>query len=322
MAKENKVEVNLPSMRDEVISGLKKSQKQLPSKFFYDERGSELFEQITHLEEYYLTRAETEILQENIGDIAECIGSEAMLVELGSGSSKKTRLLLNQLADLSAYVPVDISEEFLLKVVNQLRMDYPKVSIIPVFADYTSHFELPDLDGEYEQQVVFFPGSTIGNFEPGNARSFLKTLASLTDDDSGMLIGVDLKKDRKILEAAYNDEKGVTAQFNKNMLVRLNRELNTDFNIDLFAHRAFYNEGKGRMEMHLVSQIDQQVELDGEQFHFEEGESIHTENSYKYSLEDFKELVQDWYDVEKVWTDEKDYFSLQYLTKNKNDEES
>ena len=302
-------------MLDEVTDGLRQSQKQLPSKFFYDERGSELFEQITYLDEYYPTRTERTILQDNIQQITEVIGPEAMLIELGSGSSSKTRLLLEKLSSLSAYVPVDISEEFLLKVVNQLRMEYPKVSIIPVFADYTSHFELPDLGGGYRNQVVFFPGSTIGNFRPSKAQSFLDTLASVTDSDAGMLVGVDLKKDKEILEKAYNDEQGLTAAFNKNMLERLNRELDADFDVDLFDHCAFYNEEKGRIEMHLVSGCQQTVTIADQEIHFEEGESIHTENSYKYSVDDFKELVSDWYSVEKVWTDDRDYFSLQYLTK-------
>jgi len=311
----NQVKVSEQSMLDEVLDGLQKSQKQLPAKYFYDERGSELFEQITYLDEYYPTRTERLILQQNINEIADVVGPGAMLIELGSGSSSKTRFLLEKLPSLAAYVPVDISEEYLLKVVNQLRMEYPKISIIPVFADYTSSFELPNLSGSYQKQIVFFPGSTIGNFRPPMAQSFLDMLASVTDDQSGMLIGVDLKKDQAVLENAYNDEQGLTAQFNKNMLVRLNRELNANFDVDRFDHRAFYNEQKGRIEMHLVSREQQTVTVAGEEIDFEEGESIHTENSYKYSLDEFQELVSDWYSVEKIWTDDKNYFSLQYLTK-------
>lgn len=312
---ENKITTIKEAMLEEVKEGLGKSQKQLPSKFFYDERGSELFEQITRLEEYYLTRSEREILEENISDISDCIGSNTMLVELGSGSSNKTRLLLDHLHDLSAYVPVDISEEYLLKVVSQLRKDYPRISIIPAFADYTSYFDLPDLSGAYDYQVVFFPGSTIGNFRPDTVRTFMNNLASLTDENSGMLIGVDLKKDKERLEAAYNDKQGITAKFNKNMLVRLNWELNADFEVDQFSHRAFYNEDEGRMEMHLISEAEQTVTIGGEEFMFEKGESIHTENSYKYSLDEFDELVSDWYSVEKIWTDIEDNFSLQFLSK-------
>lgn len=312
---DNRISVRSKSKLEEVKKGLKESPKWLPSKFFYDERGSELFEKITRLQEYYLTRAERAILEDNLADIADSIGSDAMLVELGSGSSKKTRLLLDKLSDLSAYVPVDISEEYLLKVVSKLRRDYPRISIIPVFADYTTNFDLPDLDGNYNKQVVFFPGSTIGNFRPKTTRYFLDNLASLTDGESALLIGVDLKKDKEILEAAYNDKKGVTAKFNKNMLVHLNRELNAGFDVDCFSHRAFYNEEEGRVEMHLISDKEQNIELDGEKFFFEKKESIHTENSYKYSLEEFEELVSDWYSVENVWTDEQQYFSLQFLTK-------
>lgn len=304
------------SMVEEVKEGLSKSQKQLPAKYFYDERGSKLFEQITRLDEYYLTRTEKAILKENISEISKCIGSNAMLVELGSGSSKKTRLLLDQLSDLSAYVPVDISEEYLLKVVSRLRIDYPQIPVIPIFSDYTSDFDLPNLGGDYSRQVVFFPGSTIGNFNPDEIRSFMNNLTAATEKDSGMLIGVDLKKDKKIIEAAYNDSQGITAQFNKNILVRLNLELNADFDVEQFSHRAFFNEKKGRIEMHLISEVEQQVEIAGERFHFGKGESIHTENSYKYSLKEFKKLVSDWYSVEKVWTDDRQYFSLQFLTRN------
>ncbi|NGP89180.1 L-histidine N(alpha)-methyltransferase [Aliifodinibius halophilus] len=300
-------------MRTEVLEGLQQQQKELPAKLFYDEKGSELFEQITYLDEYYLTRTERAILQENIEEISEQVGPKPMLIELGSGSSSKTRLLFEKLSSIAAYVPVDISEEYLLKVVNSLRMEYPKISIIPVFADYTSEFDLPDLGDSYEKQLVFFPGSTIGNFRPAEAKSFLSALASVTDEDSAMLIGVDLKKDKGILERAYNDKQGITAAFNKNMLARINRELGADFDIDAFKHHAFYDEEQGRIEMHLVSQKEQSVTIGDKQFHFEDGESIHTENSYKYSLADFENLVDDWYAVEEVWTDEQEYFSIQYL---------
>ncbi len=310
----NQDAVDQQSMLEEVLHGLQQEQKTLPPKFFYDERGSELFEQITYLDEYYLTRTERAILQDNIEDIIHSIGSRAMLVELGSGSSSKTRMLLEKLESLAAYIPVDISEEYLLRVVSQLRMEYPKVTIIPVFADYTSCFELPEL-GDYNQQVVFFPGSTIGNFRPSEARSFLDTLSSVTDENSTMLIGVDLKKNTRVLEAAYNDEEGLTAEFNKNMLERLNRELDADFDRDAFSHKAFYNEQEGRIEMHLISQEQQSVHIGDETIRFREGESIHTENSYKYSLDEFEELVSEWYNVEEVWTDENEYFSMQYLSK-------
>jgi len=312
---EDQLTLSQQSMLDEVLEGLTQPQKQLPAKFFYDEHGSELFEQITYLEAYYPTRTERAILSNNIDDIAQKIGAQAMLVELGSGSSSKTRLLLEKLDSLAVYVPVDISEEYLLKIVSNLRVEYPKISIIPVFADYTTAFEIPNLGDSYRQQVVFFPGSTIGNFRPDVARSFLQTLADITDEDSDMLIGVDLKKDPQVLEKAYNDEQGITAKFNKNMLVRINRELDANFDVDRFMHHAFYNEEQSRIEMHLVSQLDQIVTIAGQDIQFIEGESIHTENSYKYSLDEFKELVSEWYEVEQVWTDEQQYFSIQFLTK-------
>ncbi|WP_441001352.1 L-histidine N(alpha)-methyltransferase [Fodinibius sp. SL11] len=302
-------------MQEEVLEGLSKPQKRLPSKFFYDERGSDLFEQITLLDEYYLTDCEKEILQNDISEIADCIGLGVMLIELGSGSSYKTRFLLEELSGLSTYIPVDISEEFLLKTVNGLRLEYPKISIIPVFADYTSHFELPISGSNNQKQVVFFPGSTIGNFNPTEAKAFLKNIAEITGKDSEMLIGVDLKKDVEVLEAAYNDPQGITARFNKNMLMHINDELDANFDIELFDHHAFYNQEAGRIEMHLVSSQKQTVTISNQKIRFEKGESIHTENSYKYSLQEFEELVGGRYSVEKVWTDERDYFSLQYLVK-------
>lgn len=312
---ENLSSVDRSLMQEEVLEGLEKPQKQLPSKYFYDEHGSDLFEQITRLEEYYLTNCEKQILKNNITEISDHIGTDVMLIELGSGSSYKTRFLLEELSDLSMYIPVDISEEFLLKTVNQLRMEYPKISIIPVFADYTAHFELPVSKNSSQKQVVFFPGSTIGNFDTAQARTFLKNISEITGNDSEMLIGVDLKKDTEVLEAAYNDQQGITAQFNKNILQHINHALDADFELDSFEHQAFYNEEDGRIEMHLISSHQQTVTIGGQEIAFGEGESIHTENSYKYSLQEFEELVSDWYSVEKVWTDEKDYFSLQYLVK-------
>lgn len=302
-------------MLEEVLAGLEKEQKSLPSKFFYDERGSELFEQITQLDEYYPTRTEQKIMRRNIGEIARAIGPESVIIEPGSGSSKKVRLLLDHLPDISAYVPVEISQEYLGKVVQELRQEYPDLLIKPVCADYTKPFQLPDIDKPFEYYVVFYPGSTIGNFEPDKAQNFLKLLGDFMVPGGGLLIGVDLKKDCKILEAAYNDSEGVTAAFNKNMLVRLNRELDADFEVNQFAHHAFYNKQKGRIEMHLVSKVQQRVKVDSQFFHFTEGETIHTENSYKYSLDDFKALVSDWYKVKRVWTDEDDLFSVQYLVK-------
>lgn len=303
------------TMMQEVLSGLQKPEKTLSSKFFYDERGSELFEEITRLEEYYPTRTEYKIMQNHIAEIAAAIGPESVIIEPGSGSSKKVRLLLDHLPDLTAYVPVEISQEYLAQVVKDLRQEYPNLNIKPVCADYTKSFQLPNIDKPFDYYVVFYPGSTIGNFQPREAQEFLKMLSKFMVPGGGLLIGVDMKKDKNILEAAYNDSKGITAAFNKNMLVRLNRELDADFNLDQFRHHAFYNDDKGRIEMHLVSECEQDVHIGGEAFHFEEGEHIHTENSYKYSPADFEALVSDWFKVKKVWTDKDDLFSLQYLVK-------
>lgn len=302
-------------MLKEVLDGLSRAQKILPSKYFYDERGSELFEQITSLDEYYPTRTEKKILENHINEIAERVGSESVIIELGSGSSQKTRLLLDHLPDLSAYVPVDISEKYLQKVANDLREEYPNLPIVPVCADYTQPFDIPHIDRPFEYYVVFYPGSTIGNFQPYQAQKFLQSIARFLIPGGGMLIGVDLKKDVEVLEKAYNDEAGVTADFNKNMLIRLNRELGADFEVENFRHEALYNREQGRIEMHLVSEANQQVHLNGTTIDFHKGESIHTENSYKYSLEEFRELVSSWFEVEKVWMDENEFFSIQYLVK-------
>ncbi|MGM0459472.1 MAG: L-histidine N(alpha)-methyltransferase [Bacteroidota bacterium] len=297
---------------DEIVSGLTGEQKTLPSKYFYDERGSELFERICALDEYYPTDAEVEIMSESIGDICNEIGENVQLIELGSGSSMKTRLLLNHLTLLQMYVPVDISGEFLEKTAEQLRREYRAVSIMPVAADYTAPFPLPS-SPEVEKRVVYYPGSTIGNFTRQNARQFLKSIAGMLSEGDGMLVGVDLKKDVAVIEAAYNDSKGVTAAFNKNILHRLNRELDANFDIDSFRHEAVYNKQEGRIEMHLLSDIDQSAEVCGSTFHFSKGETIHTENSYKYTVEEFEELAEDLFVRQKTWTDKREYFSVHYF---------
>jgi dimethylhistidine N-methyltransferase len=302
-------------IQDEILSGLQKPQKTIPSKYFYDERGSLLFDQITHVEEYYLTRAEREIMQHHIKEITEIIGENSVIIEPGSGSCEKMRMLLDHLPDLKACIPVDISREYLGEVVQELRRDYPDLIVKPVCADYTKPFQLPKIDVPFDYYVVFYPGSTIGNFQPKEAQEFLKMLSEFMVPGGGLIIGVDLQKDQRILEAAYNDREGITAAFNKNILLRLNRELNGDFVLSQFDHLAFYNEGKGRLEMHLQSRCDQTASLNGSSIHFNKGETIHTENSYKYSLEGFRSLVSTWFTVEKVWTDENDLFSLQYLVK-------
>jgi dimethylhistidine N-methyltransferase len=302
-------------MRGEILSGLQKSRKTIPSKYFYDERGSLLFDQITHLEEYYLTRAEREIMQHHIGEITDIIGDNSVIIEPGSGSCEKMRLLLDHLPELKACIPVDISREYLGEAVQELRNDYPDLLVKPVCADYTQPFQLPDIDVSFDYYVVFYPGSTIGNFQPSEAKDFLGMLSEFMVPGGGLIIGVDLQKEQDIIEAAYNDSEGITAAFNKNILLRLNRELAGDFGLDNFTHRTFYNEEKGRLEMYLQSQCKQTVHLADTSIDFQEGETIHTENSYKYSLEGFQSLAADWFTVEKVWMDEKELFSLQYLVK-------
>jgi dimethylhistidine N-methyltransferase len=300
--------------RSQVIAGLSQKRKTLPCKFFYDQHGSQLFDQICELPEYYLTRAELEILLANASDMATALGPHCRVIEYGSGSSLKTRLLLDALHEPSGYVPLDISREHLLEAARNLSASYPNLNVLPVCADYTRPFSVPDCDGA-RRTVVYFPGSTIGNFEPYDARSFLRAAAHRCGPGGGLLIGVDLKKDPAVLHAAYNDAAKVTAAFNLNLLHRINRELEGAFAVDRFAHYAFYNPRLGRIEMHLVSQARQTVRAGGAQFHFRDGETIFTESSYKYTLDEFESLAaaSGWI-VHQVWTDDQKLFSVQYLT--------
>lgn len=297
---------------EDVLLGLSGDQKTLPSKYFYDERGSELFEQICGLDEYYPTDAEVEIMTRSIEEIGAVVGDGVQLIELGSGSSMKTRMLIDQLKGLKMYVPVDISGEFLDKSAEQLREEFPGLAIKPVAADYTNPFQIPDLNG-FNKRVFYYPGSTIGNFTKPEARHFLEIIAKMLSPGDGVLIGVDMKKDINVLESAYNDSKGITALFNKNILHRLNRELQADFKPDDFTHRAAYNTQKGRIEMHLVSEKNQAVSIGDYTYHFKKGETIHTENSHKYSVEDFKNLTAGIFDLKNTWTDSRNYFSVHYL---------
>ena len=300
------------SMLEEVITGLSKEQKTLPSKFFYDEKGSKLFDDITELEEYYPTRTERKILEENVSEIAEYLGEKVLLIEPGSGSSSKTKILLGNMDNICCYIPMDISGDYLYKVAEQLRIEFPNIQVLPLSADYTKPFKLPE-SRPVARKVVFYPGSTIGNFKMEKVEQFLKVIHDIIEDDGAFLIGTDLKKDIEVLEAAYNDNKGITADFNKNILTHLNRELGTSFNKDFFNHKAIWNEEKGRIEMHLFVKEDHAVQVGEKTVQFRKGESIHTENSHKYTLKEFADIVSDWFEVKKVWTDEKDFFSLQYL---------
>jgi len=301
------------SMEEEILEGLHKSQKTLPSKYFYDERGSQLFEEICELDEYYPTNTEMRIMESNISEIAEKLGSGIELIEFGSGSSKKTRLLLNHLNNLKAYVPVDISRDFLFNEAERLKEEFPKLNIYPVAADYTQSFQLPS-DVPSCHKVVYFPGSTIGNFTPERAVIFLNKISDLVAPEGGLLIGVDTKKDPEILEAAYNDSAGITAAFNKNLLIRLNRELSADFNPAKFRHSSVYNKEEGRIEMHLISLEYQQITVAGKDINFEKGETIHTENSYKYSPQEFEKLASDYFNLEETWTDNNSLFSVHYMS--------
>jgi len=299
----------------EVLRGLARSQKELPCKLFYDERGSALFERICELPEYYLTRTEIGILERHAHAMATCLGRRCVIIEYGSGSSRKTRLLLDQLREPLGYIPVELSHSALQEAAAVLAAAYPHLCVLPVCADYTRELSLPALAASEARRVVFFPGSTIGNFTPLEAGAFLKQMLSQSGRRGGILLGVDLKKERRVLEAAYNDAAGVTAAFNLNLLRRINRELGADFSVADFAHHALYDEGMGRIEMHLVSRRRQQVHINGFPIRFEAGESILTECSYKYALEDFEELAGSvGLSVQRVWTDAKRLFSVQYLS--------
>jgi len=300
--------------RREVLSGLRKSPRELPTKYLYDRRGSYLYERICNLDEYYIPRTEAAIMERYIGEMVARLGPNVTLVEYGCGSCTKTRFLLDHMPDLTTYVPIDISREQLLQVAGELGRDYPALEILPVCADYTSDFDLPLPGRPGDRVAVYFPGSTIGNFAPSAAVDFLKRIAAICGAGGALLIGADLKKDPGVLHSAYNDREGVTAAFNLNLLVRINRELNADFRLERFRHHAFYNREAGRIEMHLVSLKDQVVNLDGVSIHFAAGETIWTESSYKYDLADFKQLaVSSGFTVEKVWTDERNWFGVHYL---------
>jgi dimethylhistidine N-methyltransferase len=296
----------------DVIGNLSQHPKKLSPKYFYDATGSELFEAITRLPEYYPTRTELSILTERGGEIAKIIPEHAALVEFGAGATTKVRLLLNH-CKFAAYVPVDISGDFLQAQANGLKRDFPSLGIYPVAADFTTPFELPKAVASMPK-VGFFPGSTIGNFEPHEAQAFLKSARAILGRGAQMIIGADLEKEERLLHAAYNDAAGVTARFNLNVLVRINRELGGNFDLSAFSHGAIYNHARHRIEMHLISRKSQTVRLLGTSFSFRPGESIHTENSYKYSLERFAALAQGaGWRVRESWTDAAKMFSVHAL---------
>src|SRR3954463_1983839 len=298
---------------DHVIHGLSDSPKWLSAKYFYDVAGSALFEEITRLPEYYPTRTELSILERRAGDMSGYIPLSAALVEFGTGSTKKARILIEAAPQLAAYVPVDISGEFLAQGAAAVRRDVPWLPVLPVAADFTRDFDLP-VQIRSRPRVGFFPGSTIGNFEPEDATEFLRQAGRVLGQGATMIVGVDLIKDDTVLNAAYNDAAGVTAQFNLNILARMNRELGGNFDLSSFRHRAFYHAGHRRIEMHLESLKDQSVTVAGHTFEFAKGETIHTENSYKYTIDSFRALAREagWRSA-AAWTDEKNYFSVHTL---------
>ncbi len=297
----------------DVIAGLTARPKWLSPKYFYDATGARLFEDITLLPEYYPTRAELAILREHAADIVRRIPAGAALIEFGSGSSAKARTLLAPAPAIAAYVPVDISPEMLAHEADKVRQEFPKLSVLPVEADFTRPFALPAAVASMPR-IGFFPGSTIGNFEPHEASAFLRHARQILGRGATLIIGVDLVKDPAVLNAAYNDLAGVTAKFNLNLLTRINRELNGTFDPTAFCHQAFYNSERHRIEMHLASKKRQKVRVAGRMIEFRAGETIHTENSYKYTLEAFGALARGsgWSPV-SVWTDRSRYFSVQAL---------
>lgn len=307
---ETKLDATEP--KKELIRGLQNSKKYIPAKFFYDEKGSNLFDKITITPEYYPTRTEKSILTNKAADIADTIGAGCTLIEPGSGSSEKVRLLLDSLLP-NCYVPMDISRDYLYKVSQQLALEYPALRVDAVCSDYTAEMVVPNSIPK-TKRVAFYPGSTIGNFDPEDAREFLSQIRNMVGDDGGLLIGVDLEKDKHILDAAYNDADGYTEAFNLNILNNVNSHLGTEIDSSLFTHYARYNQEMSRIEMHLVSTASQQLSVADIQLEFFDGESIHTENSYKFTVDSFQKLAQAaGFTAAKVWTDDEELFSVHYL---------
>jgi len=302
--------------RDDVFRGLARPQKQLPCKYFYDAEGSRLFDAICRLEEYYPTRTETALLKTHGADMAALIGPKACLIEFGCGSLVKTRLLLDALAAPALFVPIDISRDHLLREAAILDAEYPRLAVLPVVADFTRPLRLPERAvAAGRRRVVFFPGSTIGNFDHAEAGEFLSRIAAMVGPGGALLIGVDLKKDEAMLVRAYDDAAGVTAAFNLNILARINRELAGDFDLGQFRHRALYNRDIGRIEIYLESRRDQTATVLGRPFRLRAGETIHTENSYKYHVDEFAALAAGHgFAAERTWTDPARLFALIYLT--------
>lgn len=306
-----------PELREfflDVVSGLSLPQRRLASKYFYDVRGSELFDQICELPEYYPTRTEAEIMRDDAPEMAEVIGSDIRLVELGSGSSTKTRHLLEHLTRPSSYVPVDISGQHLMHSAERLAGDFPVLDIRPAVADFTRPFAIPGEERRRPRTCFYFPGSTIGNFVPQDAQQLLRGWVEMGGPQAGLLIGVDLVKEVQVLEAAYNDAAGVTAEFNRNVLHRIQHQLGADIDVDQFAHLAFFNEAASRIEMHLEAETRLQFTVGPQTFAFEWGETILTEYSHKYTIDGFCDLAAGaGWQRQHVWTDARGWFAVIYL---------
>jgi len=299
----------------DVIAGLSGSPRTLPCKFFYDETGAQLFQKICDLPEYYITRTELGILRLHAAEMADALGENIELIGLGTGAGTKTKILLEELRHPSVYLPIDISSEQLQKSTAKFQKVFPNLQIRPITADYLEPFELPLPRRPSSRSVVYFPGSTIGNFEPAAAVKFLQRLVELCGEGGGLLIGVDLQKDPRIIEAAYNDHQGVTAQFNLNLLVRINRDLGANFDLSNWQHRAIYNSTEARIEMYLISRTAQPAQIGDRSFDFEAGEKILTEYSYKHSPDGFAALARAaGFQFQKLWMDNSDWFGVFYFT--------
>lgn len=307
-----------PQVLKEVLTGLSRSQKTIAPKYLYDKKGSEIFEKICLLKDYYPTRAEKEILDNHGQEMAKLIGLRALIIEPGSGAGEKVRQLLPHLEKPVGYVPIEISNEILNRMTKEIHEEFPKLKVLPICADFTKELELPQTIGTKKgKRVIFFPGSTIGNMFPTEALHFLRRMGRLMGHKGGLLIGVDLKKDGDFFKRAYDDSEGITAEFNLNLLERLNRETEASFEPDNFVHEAFYNEELSRVEMHLKSKKPQMVKVHETVFRFKEGETIHTENSYKYSPDEFVSLCsRAKLKLVKKWKDHNQLFCVYYFEKD------
>ncbi len=299
----------------DVVAGLSSNPRALPCKYFYDERGAALFQKICESPEYYITRTEIDILDRNRAEIASQLGPNIQLIGLGTGAGTKTRILIEALTNPAVYVPVDISETQLRESTALFWKIFPELEILPVCADYLQPVVLPQARRKAARNIVYFPGSTIGNFGPDEAIEFLRRAANVCRENGGLLLGVDLKKDAGVIEAAYNDSAGITARFNLNLLERVNRDLGADFDIDQWQHRAIYNSNAGRIEMYLISEVDQFVHVAEHKFHFRRGEKITTEYSYKYAPEEFAALAgKAGFEFAHMWSDDARLFGVFYFT--------